>query len=164
MLPWFLSPKGAFAPRFSRTLQFSGTTFLLCCTSHMISVSRLKLDSVHEKHNRSHGDSFVSSLTVRMARSTFPDLSRCVRNSISLHHLSIWQEYSMIAVFKLLIAWYRFGFFGRSPLGSEPCSLRLTFLSPGFSGGSPEVLRRKENPGQTLVNKMKRKHVSTIKF
>jgi len=66
------------APRGSRTRQVSGKTFLLFCTSHVTSGSGL--DSIPMKHRRSV--LFGSTLTVLC--SILPDLSRWVRNSISL--------------------------------------------------------------------------------
>ena len=46
----------------------------------------------------------------------------------------------MLAVFELLLAWYRFGFLGRSPtpLGSQPVSSCQSFLSIGAVAWFPE--------------------------
>ena len=66
------------APRGSGKWQVSGKTFLLFCTSHVTSGSGL--DSIPMKHRRSV--LFGSTLTVLC--SILPDLSRWVRNSISL--------------------------------------------------------------------------------
>jgi len=46
----------------------------------------------------------------------------------------------MLAVFELLLAWYRFGFLGRSPtpLGSQPGSSRQSFLAIGAVAWFPE--------------------------
>jgi len=113
-----VSRQRASAPRGSKTLQVSDKAFLLICTSHVTSGS--KLDSTLMKHNRS--GSFGSSLTVIVAFSILLDLSRWARNCISLHHL-FSEIIPNLAVFELLLAWCRFGFFGRSttPLDSQQC-------------------------------------------
>jgi len=45
--------------------------------------------------------------------------------------ISVRNQYPMLAVFELLLAWYRFGFLGRSPtpLASQPGSSCQSFLS-----------------------------------
>jgi len=72
VMPYFHGFLGeGICPRDSRTLQFSGKTFLLFCTSHVASGSRLVSNFI--KHNRS--GSFGIVLTVMMVCSILLDLA-----------------------------------------------------------------------------------------